>query len=100
MRKPQPRKTPAERAAISRANGAKSRGATSRRGREIVKLNALKHGARAETFVILDNEDKDEINNLYKSYITHYKPASPAALHLTKQLFRAELKTIRCEQAH
>jgi hypothetical protein len=98
MRKQQPRKTPEELAAISRANGAKSRGPISKK--DISKLNALKHGARAETFVVLRNENKEEITTLYNSYINYYKPASPAALHLTRQLFRAELKTIRCERAH
>jgi hypothetical protein len=85
MRKQQPRKTPEELAAISRANGARSRGP---RNTDISKLNALKHGARAETFVVLANEDRDEIDNLYKSYINFYRPASPAALHLTKVLPR------------
>jgi len=44
-------------AAASRANGARSKGATSDTGREKVKFNAVQHGATCEEIVFLNDED-------------------------------------------
>ena len=45
-------------AAASRANGAKSKGATSDTGRAKVKFNAVQHGATCKEIVFLKGEDE------------------------------------------
>jgi hypothetical protein len=45
-------------AAASRANGSKSKGATSDTGREKVKFNAVRHGAACKEIVFLEGEDE------------------------------------------
>jgi hypothetical protein len=51
-----PKCTPEERAAIARANGARSRGAVTERGKFASRRSNLVHGLRAEA-VTLETED-------------------------------------------
>ena len=52
------------RAEASRRNGAKSRGPTTDEGKQRSAQNALKHGMRAQRFVLLDDEDSGEFEAL------------------------------------
>jgi hypothetical protein len=50
----------AARAAASRRNGAKSRGPKTAEGKARSSQNALKHGFRAQKFVVVGDEDPKE----------------------------------------
>src|SRR5262249_39437286 len=85
-----------ERAAISRQNGAKSKGPSeTRRSR----FNALKHGLRAEVLT-LPNEDPHLIQARVDAWNDYYQPQSPAAQHLLNQCVRASILADRCDTFH
>ena len=52
------------RAEASRKNGARSRGPKTAEGKARSARNALKHGLRAEKYVVLPEEDADEFAGL------------------------------------
>ena len=91
--------TPAERATISRQNGRRSRGPTSERGKMVSRMNALKHGMRAEK-LLMPGEDPEAIAALQRRWDDYYRPASPAAEHLVDLCVRAQLVSDRCFRAH
>ncbi len=88
-----------ERSRINKDNASHSRGPTSEAGRDKSKYNALKHGGRAETLV-LPNEDPDTVQALRDQWDDFYQPRSPAeaayidkavlALRKAERLRRAE----------
>src|SRR5438270_12353236 len=81
---------------VSRQNGRKSKG-PSEQGRLRSRYNALKHGLRAETLVLPD-EDPAMIAARASAWGEYYQPESPAAIHLTDQCVRATLLADRCDR--
>src|SRR5262245_29184085 len=69
--------TAAERAEISRRNGAKSKGPRSAEGKERSKFNALKHGMTAKT-LILPGEDAGVYQARLGDWLTALEPANDA----------------------
>jgi hypothetical protein len=67
----------AERSRINKQNASHSRGPTSEAGKNKSKYNALKHGGRAETLV-LPNEDPAAAQALRQQWDDFYRPRSPA----------------------
>ena len=65
--------TAAERAAISRQNGQKSRGPASPEGKARSRFNALKHGLKAQ-LPILPGEDPEEYQGRLQAWIADLKP--------------------------
>jgi hypothetical protein len=88
--------TAAERAAISRQNGQKSRGPRSAETKSRTRLNALKHGLKAKT-VVLPGEDPQEYQGRLDAWIADLQPTNDVeqalverAVTITWQLDRAE----------
>ena len=61
----------------NRLNAQHSTGPRSVEGKEIVRFNAVYHGAYAESLV-LPNEDPAELAELTRQYMDQFQPASPA----------------------
>jgi hypothetical protein len=66
--------TKEQRAAISRANGAKSRGPKTLEGKVVSSRNALKHGLTARRIVIEGLESEKEFQRFTAVMRSHYKP--------------------------
>ena len=62
------------RAEASRRNGTRSRGPKTAAGKARSAQNALKHGLRAEKYVVLPEEDFDEFEALEAALITELAP--------------------------
>jgi hypothetical protein len=86
----------AERAAISRQNGQKSKGPKSAQGKSHSRFNALKHGLKAK-LPVLPGEDAQEYQGRLDAWIADWQPTHEVeqslverAVTLTWQLDRAE----------
>jgi hypothetical protein len=66
--------TKEQRAAISRANGAKSRGPKTVEGKAISSRNALKTGLLSKKFIIPELESEAEFSKFSLGIRRHYKP--------------------------
>ena len=60
-------------AAANRHNAAKSTGPKTAKGKQIARMNALKHGFQAEN-VVIPGEDPKEFEALFRSLEEHYQP--------------------------
>ena len=58
----------------NRNNAQKSTGPKTAEGKEIVRYNALGHGLRAETVLLLPGEDSEELSNLSEQLRTELEP--------------------------
>lgn len=65
--------TKPSRADIARANGAKSRGPVTPRGKAISSRNATRHGLTSSQ-VLLPDESDDSYRKLRRSYFDHFRP--------------------------
>jgi hypothetical protein len=63
-----------ERAAISRANGSKSRGPKTAEGKAISSRNALKHGLTSRKIVVEGTESEREFKLFTAAMKQHYQP--------------------------
>src|SRR4051812_32804061 len=93
------RKTPEERAAISRANGGKSRGPTSESGKSASKANGLEHGMAAKVLP-MPGEVDPEVAAREHSWREAYNPRSPMAHHQLNECVPATLLADRCQAAY
>jgi len=97
--------SPEQRAAISRANGAKSRGPRSQDGKRRSARNAIKSGAYAATFAdlvpphsaVLCNEDRQAYYRLFDQLLHNYQPANQEAANLVKQIAHARWQVERLQ---
>jgi hypothetical protein len=87
-----PRCTPEQRAAISRANGARSHGPVTPEGLSASRRARLSHGCRAQV-VIPDHEAPDALDAAYQEWEDYVHPRSPAARMLVG--FCAEADVLR-----
>src|SRR3954451_16366789 len=83
-----------QRREINRKNASRSTGPKTAEGKEKARQNAMKHGLRAETLA-LPNENAEELGQLTEEWLDYYQPASPGmramldcAVHETVQLRR------------
>ena len=90
--KKQPR-TEAQRAA-SRANGAHSQGPVSPDGKLNSSQNALRHGLRAKTLV-LSNEDADAFDALLADYLAEHQPETITEYDLITEMAFAKWRQYR-----
>jgi hypothetical protein len=88
-----------ERAAINRQNARKSTGPVTPEGKAKSRLNATKHGLRAEV-VPLPGEDPEAIAERSRQWNNFYNPQSPAAQHLVNECVAATLLCDRVNRAH
>ena len=66
--------TPAQRAEISRQNGARSHGPTSVAGKDRISRNAVKHGLAAHKHIVLDDEMPGAYDELLQVYLDRFAP--------------------------
>jgi hypothetical protein len=97
--------SPEQRAAISRANGAKSRGPRSQDGKRRSARNAIKSGAYAAKFAdlvpphsaVLCNEDRQAYYRLLDQLLHNYQPVNQEAATLVKQIAHARWQVERLQ---
>jgi hypothetical protein len=100
---------------ISRVNGAKSRGAITKRGKAIASRNSTKHGLLAQQPPILASEDLETFQGIVQGLIDQYNPKTPVEHLLVQQIAMgwqrlhrlwgveaaiADLEMIRLEKVH
>jgi hypothetical protein len=86
------------RAAASRRNGAKSRGPRSAEGKARAARNALKHGLRAERYVVLLDEDWDEFAKLETALVGELAPDGALQSFLARRVARAAWRLARADR--
>jgi hypothetical protein len=74
------------RAEASRKNGATSRGPKTAEGKARAAQNALKHGLRAEKYVVLPEEDAAEFAGLEAALIEELAPAGALQTVLARRV--------------
>jgi hypothetical protein len=88
----------AARAAASRRNGAKSRGPKTIEGKERSSQNALKHGLRAQKFVVVGDEDPREFAALEAALLSELAPQGALQSLLAARIARAAWRLERAER--
>jgi hypothetical protein len=78
----------------NRANARNSTGPQTPAGKAAVRLNALRHGLTAQD-AVLPFEDKDQFDEIAKSYEEHYKPLGPVEILLVQQIVMAAWRLCR-----
>ncbi|HVN06172.1 MAG TPA: hypothetical protein VMT86_17240 [Bryobacteraceae bacterium] len=84
--------------AANRRNARKSTGPRSPEGKARVACNALRHGLRARTTIILPEENPEEFYELHAAIQAHYQPQNPPEQHLVGDMANAEWKLARSER--
>lgn len=82
--------------AANRRNAKKSTGPATPQGKAASSLNALRHGLRART-AVLPNENREDFDQLHDALQDHYKPQNPAEQLLVDQAAMAQWKLARTE---
>src|SRR5439155_5487928 len=80
-------------------NAARSTGPRSASGKKIASMNSLKHGLRADSHA-LPNENPHVAAQRADAWDSFYRPASPAAQHLVNECVRATLLSDRIDRYH
>jgi hypothetical protein len=88
----------AARAATSRRNGAKSRGPRTQEGKTRSAQNALKHGLRAQKFVVVGDEDPKEFAALEAALVEELAPERALQSVLAGRIARAAWRLERAER--
>ena len=74
--------------AANRQNAAKSTGPKTAQGKQVARMNALKHGLQAER-VVIPGEDPEEFEALFRSLEEYYRPVGAVEVLLVDELFIA-----------
>jgi hypothetical protein len=86
------------RAEASRKNGAKSRGPKTLEGKTRSSQNALKHGMRAEKYVVLREEDADEFAGLEAALVEELAPVGALQIVLARRIAVAAWRLARADR--
>jgi hypothetical protein len=86
------------RAEASRRNGAKSRGPKTPEGRARSAQNALKHGMRAQKYMVLPEEDADEFAGLEAAMIEELAPVGALQTVLARRVAVAAWRLARADR--
>jgi hypothetical protein len=86
------------RAEASRKNGAKSRGPKTPEGKARSSPNALKHGMRAEKYVVLPEEDAGEFADLQAALIEELAPVGALQTVLARRVAVAAWRLARADR--
>jgi hypothetical protein len=89
---------PNPRAEASRRNGAKSRGPKTPEGKARSAQNALKHGMRAQKYVVLPQEDAAECATLEAALIAELAPVGALQLVLARRVAVAAWRLARADR--
>ena len=87
-----------KRAAAARANGAKSRGPVTAQGRANSSRNSFRHGLRAKTHGVVDQDSLDRLATLLASYTRLFQPQSEVERWLVETMALARWRRTRCWQ--
>jgi hypothetical protein len=85
------------RAEASRRNGAKSKGPKTAKGKARSAQNALKHGLRAEKFVVVGDEDPQEFAAFEAAMLDSLAPEDPLQDFLAGRVVRAAWRLERAD---
>jgi hypothetical protein len=91
--------TPEERREINRRNSLRSTGPRTPEGKQRARLNALKHGLRAEEFA-LPGEDQEDLKRLSDEWVEYYEPRSPGERAVLDRCVYATVQQKRCARFH
>src|SRR3954467_8289042 len=91
--------TAEERRAINRKNASRSTGPKTAEGKLKARQNALKHGLRAESLA-LPNEDSQELRQLNDEWLDYYQPASPGMRAMLDRAVYSTVQLRRCQRFH
>jgi hypothetical protein len=98
-----PKLTPEQRAAINRANGAKSRGPKTDAGRArcaaAARQASLRRAALSFDCTLLPSESRDAFNAIAAQELAHWSPASPTELQLVHELIDINWRITRLRYA-
>jgi hypothetical protein len=86
------------RAEASRRNGAKSRGPKTAEGKARAAQNALKHGLRAQKYVVLPEEDAAEFAGLEAALIEELAPVGALQAVLARRIAVAAWRLARADR--
>ena len=86
------------RAEASRKNGAKSRGPRTEEGRARSSQNALKHGMRAQKYVLLPDEDAAEFAGLEAALLEELAPVGALQTVLARRIAVAAWRMARADR--
>jgi hypothetical protein len=86
------------RAEASRKNGARSRGPKTPEGKARSARNALKHGLRAEKYLVLPDEDAAELRALESALVEELAPAGALQTILAGRIARAAWRLMRADR--
>jgi hypothetical protein len=86
------------RAEASRRNGARSRGPRTVEGKARSAQNALKHGLRAEKFVLLDDEDAKQFEAMEEALAADLAPVGALQRLLARRLVAAAWRLERADR--
>jgi hypothetical protein len=86
------------RAAASRRNGAKARGPKTPEGKARSALNALKHGMRAQKFVVLPQEDAAQFEALETAILAELAPIGALQTLLARRVAVAAWRVERADR--
>jgi hypothetical protein len=86
------------RAEASRRNGAKSRGPRTPEGKARSARNALKHGMRAQKYVVLAEEDADEFAGLEAAMVEELAPVGVLQAVLARRVAVAAWRLARADR--
>ena len=81
--------------AANRRNARKCTGPKTQHGKNCSRLNALRHGAFAESLVLLPGENPDDLAALRKSYRKLYRPANQTEHFLVDRMILATWRLMR-----
>ena len=88
----------AARAEASRKNGAKSRGPRTEDGRARSAQNALKHGLRAQKYLVLPEEDAAEFAALEAALVAELAPVGALQAVLARRVVVAAWRLARADR--
>ena len=86
------------RAEASRKNGAKSRGPATPEGRARSAQNALKHGLRAQKYLVLPDEDAAEFAGLEAALVEELAPVGALQTVLARRVAVAAWRLARADR--
>jgi hypothetical protein len=92
-------RTAEERRETNRRNAQRSTGPRTPEGKSRARLNALKHGLRAEQFA-LPGEDQEDLKRLTDEWVEYYEPRSPGERAVLDRCVYATVQQKRCARYH